>query len=142
MANFCPNCGNRIETGDRFCLSCGAKLEAGDEIIGQWEVKQRDEEGFTRRRGILILTRNELIFLSKIGLFSKKQKEYCRIPLSEIKRVYRMPLANLVSITYNKASSEAGVLKRFFGKRYLGFKMKNSKLFIEKVKSLNLNIKT
>ena len=141
MANFCQNCGSRLKSGDRFCISCGAKLEAGDEIIGQWEVKEQDQAGVGGRRGTLLLTRNELIFLSRIGLFSKKQKEYCRIPLSKIKKVYKMPLFNLVSITYGKAPSKAGAFRRFFGKRCLNLKMANPKLFIQKIKQLNPNIK-
>ena len=141
MANFCPSCGNRLEPGNGFCVSCGAKLETGDEIIGQWEVKERDEEGYGGRRGTLLLTRNELIFLSRIGLFSKKQKEYCRIPLSKIKKVYKMPLFNLVSITYDKTPSKAGAFRRFFGKRNLNLKMENPKLFIEKIKELNPNVR-
>lgn len=74
MANFCSNCGAQLKPGSRFCPSCGAGLETGDKIISQWEAEERDTEGYTRRRGFLILTRNELIYLSKPGLFSKNRK--------------------------------------------------------------------
>jgi hypothetical protein len=29
MANYCPNCGQTVSSGDRFCASCGTQLVGG-----------------------------------------------------------------------------------------------------------------
>ena len=31
MANYCPNCGEQIEKGDKYCEECGIELEEGGE---------------------------------------------------------------------------------------------------------------
>jgi hypothetical protein len=28
--NYCPECGRRVDSGDRFCSGCGAKLRGGE----------------------------------------------------------------------------------------------------------------
>lgn len=30
MANFCTNCGNKLQKGDNFCTNCGAKIDKSD----------------------------------------------------------------------------------------------------------------
>jgi len=29
IVNFCPQCGQRVDEGDRFCSNCGARLTRG-----------------------------------------------------------------------------------------------------------------
>jgi len=33
MADFCPQCGAPIESGDKFCNACGAKLNEPENIV-------------------------------------------------------------------------------------------------------------
>ncbi len=110
MINLCVNCGERIEAGAKFCPSCGMRLEtqpssepapqtgAGifgsfnirkEDSVGQWEARESDvsETTMYKRKGFLLLTKNEFIFIARVGVFSKKLKECWRAPLSSVKSV-------------------------------------------------------
>jgi len=43
-----------------------------EDIINQWEAREVDiEYGGKRRKGLLFLTKDELIFVAEVGVFSK-----------------------------------------------------------------------
>ena len=113
-------------------------------VIGRWYGQESDsaESTTSKRKGSLLLTNEEFIFVAKVGVFSKKLKCIWRIPLSAIKTVKKMgwPI-KAVFIVCNQSSKEAGVLKRLMGERHLSFKIQDEESFIAKIKELNPNIK-
>lgn len=115
-----------------------------EDLLGQWEAQESDVEESTmmKRKGSLLLTKDEFIFVAKVGVFSKKLKECWRIPLLAIKSARKMPFPiRAVIIPYNVAPEKAGFLRKFVGMPQLAFKIKDSKSFIEKLKELNPKIK-
>ncbi len=165
MPKFCSNCGDRLDSTDQFCSACGtqihnqqtgsvleSEIKVGQEIlqllniqsvVGRWEGQESDsaESTTNRRKGSLLLTKDEFIFIAKVGIFSKKLKSIWRIPLSAIKTVKKMgwPI-KAVFITCNQSPKEKGVLKRLMGERHLSFKVQNEESFIFKIKELNPKI--
>ena len=113
-----------------------------EDMVNQWEAREIDVEyGSKRRKGLLFLTKDELIFVAEVGVFSKKLKELYRIPILSIKSAGKLPLSKTVRIGYTKASKEAGFLKKVFGMRNVGFKIQDPKSLIQKLKELNPKIK-
>ncbi len=113
-----------------------------EEIINRWEAREIDVEYRSKRRkGPLFLTKDELIFVAEVGVFSKKLKELYRIPILSIKSAGKLPLSKAVRIAYSKASKEAGFFKKMMGGRNVGFKIQEPKSLIQKLKELNSKIK-
>lgn len=116
-----------------------------EDLIGKWEAQESDasEDTLSKRKGILLLTKKDLIFVAEIGLFSKKLKEIYRVPVSKIKSVVKLPLLfkNTVTIRCNTTPEGAGILKRLISTRQLAFKLKDPKSLLDKLKELNPSIK-
>lgn len=115
-----------------------------EDIVNQWEAREiniSDEYASKGHKGLLFLTKNDLIFVAEIGVFSKKLKVPYRIFLDSIKSAGKFPLSKTVRITYSKAPKESGFFKKMAGGRSVGFKVSDPKLLIQKLKELNSKIK-
>lgn len=50
MANFCPNCGNKLNAGAKFCSSCGKNInESAGAILIDNAVEKINNQGFVNR---------------------------------------------------------------------------------------------
>lgn len=170
MANYCSKCGNEIEPEAKFCPSCGTKLQVQpppkpapstsggifeslnidesvnikrEDLVGHWQAKVSDMDGEDKRAGLLLLTKDDVIFVTKMwGVFSKKLKESWRVPLSQIKSVgkLRRSFSKDIYISYGSTLGP-GFLKKIPTVAGWRAKIKDSESFIEKLKELNPNIK-
>ena len=155
---FCHSCGTQVQSQKSQVQPIqsqshyGSGIEIESEIsqllniksvIGKWSGGESDsaESTMHKRKGFLLLTKDEFIFVAKVGLFSKKFKSIWRVPLSSIKSVKKMgwPL-KAVFIAYIKAPEGAGTFRKFMGQRSLAFKIEEEKSFIAKIKKLNPRI--
>ncbi|MCD4704935.1 hypothetical protein K8R66_02560 [bacterium] len=112
------------------------------ELINYWEAKQTDNE-YEAPNGIIILTKNDIIFLKKSGKQVKEKelaKPSFRIPISKIKKLKKIPLLGII-INGNIAPEEAGFFKKMISNKSITLKIKNDQEFIQQIKNLNPNIK-
>ena len=155
---FCHSCGVQVQSQKSQAKPMQSQLhhKSGVEIdpeisqllniksvVGKWNGRESDsaESTMYKRKGLLLLTSDEFIFVAKVGIFSKKFKSIWRVPISSIKSVKKMgwPL-KAVFIAYVKAPEGAGSFRKFIGQRSLAFKIEEEKSFIAKIKELNPRI--
>jgi len=114
-------------------------------LAGEWEAKESDfvEDTMSRRKGILFLTKKELIFVIESGVFSKKLKEAWRVPVSKMKTAGKGPFLfrKIVAISYDVSPEGAGAIRKLMGIRQIAFKLKDADSLVNKLKKLNPGIK-
>jgi len=145
MNKFCPNCGSRLKTEGKFCPSCGRSIAMpikSNLVIGYWPAKEvtSGEDYGKSIKGSLAVGQKEIIFYAD-KFFSKKSKEWRKIPITGIKSIYRTPIFNITTIRYNQKPGKRSFFSRIFNGRNVSYKISNWQSFIENVKRLNPNIK-
>jgi hypothetical protein len=112
------------------------------DIIDSREGKYIENDGDSGRsyNGFLILTKNQLIFISKKGLLTAMKKRY-EIEVSKITKIFKFPLMRTYAIYANTADKDAGFFKRMFKSKNAQVKIKEGKFFFNKLRELNPKVK-